>query len=57
MIDPSYTTPSDNGELSDFATFTQESDELLWVAKTGSTYNYQIGSAPTGTHPAYVAKR
>jgi len=57
MIDPEYSTPADTGELSDFATFTQETDELLWVAKNGGTYNYAIGQAPAGTHPAYVAKR
>lgn len=57
MIDPQYSTPPDNGELSDFAPFTQETDELLWVAKSGGTYNYDIGQAPAGTHPAYVAKR
>lgn len=57
MIDPSYSTPSDPGELSDFSTFETNPNELLWVAKDAGNYVYQVGSPPTGAHPAYVAKR
>lgn len=57
MIDPSYTDPSTVQELSDFAEFEAIADELLYYAKSGGTYVYQLSTPPAGSNPAYVAKR